>query len=148
MQTYKKILVPLDGTKLSARVLDVALQIAQPGKGRVVLLHVEKEPASLLPGECEAGIDEMERDTARLLSVAKKRLADGERVVAEVRRGPIAHVILTASEEHQADLVVMGCHGRRGLQDQIVGNTSERVLAKATCSVLVVRPPGYPYLRD
>ena len=57
MQTYKKILVPLDGTKLSARVLDVALQIAQPGKGRVVLIHVEKEPPSQLPRECEAGID-------------------------------------------------------------------------------------------
>jgi nucleotide-binding universal stress UspA family protein len=42
----------------------------------------------------------------------------------------------------------MGTHGRTSMKDYFVGSTTERVVERATCSVLTVKPDGYPYLRD
>jgi nucleotide-binding universal stress UspA family protein len=62
--------------------------------------------------------------------------------------GEVAAEILKAATDAQIDLIVMGTHGRTSIKDYFVGSTTERVVERATCSVLSVKPDGYPYLRD
>lgn len=51
-------------------------------------------------------------------------------------------------DEHELDLIISGTHGPKGLKGFLMGSTTEQLVAKATCSVFVIKPKGYPYLRD
>src|SRR5690606_8769829 len=69
------------------------------------------------------------------------------RVVREVVRGmAVAPALLRYAEEHDVDLVVMGTHGRRGIERAVIGSVAEEVVRHAACPVLTVRqrkePPG------
>jgi nucleotide-binding universal stress UspA family protein len=89
-------------------------------------------------------IDRLERQTgewsarqaARLRADAEKA---GVRAVVDVRRGDPAEQIVRAARGGRADLLVVGTHGRRGMQKFLLGSVAERVLAAAPCPVLTVR---------
>jgi nucleotide-binding universal stress UspA family protein len=51
-------------------------------------------------------------------------------------------------DEHELDLIVTGTHGGRGIKGLLLGSMSQQLVRKASCSVFVVKPQGYPYLRD
>lgn len=61
--------------------------------------------------------------------------------IAEVTRGPAATAVVRYAEEHRAELLVVGARGRTGLLRVALGSVAKRILATASCSVLVVRPP-------
>ena len=65
-----------------------------------------------------------------------------------VTGGDWLEVILRLVREQEMDLVVTGTHGRKGVRGFFVGSVSEQLVARADCSVLVVKPHGFPYLRD
>jgi len=60
---------------------------------------------------------------------------------SEVRLGDVAEQIITAALESEADLIVMGSHGRTGLERVFLGSVARNVLYHAPCSVLIVRAP-------
>jgi nucleotide-binding universal stress UspA family protein len=61
-------------------------------------------------------------------------------VEAATAIGEPAHEILAFAKAQSADLVVIGTHGRTGLQHALMGSVAERVVRRATCPVLTVRP--------
>ena len=64
------------------------------------------------------------------------------KVEAHVLEGSgIADMIIGAAEEHDADLIVMGTHGRTGLAHVFLGSVAERTLRRAPCPVLTVQAP-------
>jgi nucleotide-binding universal stress UspA family protein len=74
-----------------------------------------------------------------------KTLAEGlgiGRVEVATAIGEPAHEILAFAKAQHADLVVIGTHGRTGLQHALMGSVAERVVRRATCPVLTVRPPA------
>lgn len=149
----KQILVPLDNSDLSIRVLDLAFSVAGKFQADVCLLRINSDAASLEKGESELDIRLVERETDELLDAALARLhAEHElardKVKVEIRSGPVVQIISEAALEHQSDLVIMGTHGRTGLREAFTGSTSEQIVAKIPTSVLVVKPEGFPYLRD
>ncbi len=153
MDRFHKILVPLDTSALATRALDLALRLAQASDAQVILLGVRAGAAPLEHGPAERAIDTIELDTSALLAFGRSRFAEGVSLpdgalVAEIRSGAVAQVVLQAAEEHMVDLIVMGTHGRQGFAEMFTGSTTEQVLAKATASVLAVKPVGFPYLRD
>lgn len=152
METYRKIVVPLDETEIGDRALDVALRFAAAFGSELILLRVHADPAPLEAGVAERRLDQIDREVAYLVARARLRALElGLRVGelhGEVRAGAVVAAIIDAVEEHMADLVIMGTHGRRGLTEMLAGSTTERLLARTTASVLAVKPPGFPYLRD
>jgi nucleotide-binding universal stress UspA family protein len=70
---------------------------------------------------------------------ARSARAAGLLARAIVRTGPPASTIAETAAEEEADLVVVGTHGRSGLDRLIVGSVAERVVRLATCPVLVVK---------
>lgn len=88
-----------------------------------------------------AAIDARLGDDARAIAEqAKDWLAKaGVIATAEMRVGAADAVITDAAKDRSADLIVMGSHGRSGLDRLLVGSVSERVIGRATCPVMVVR---------
>src|SRR5437870_2872344 len=131
---FNKLLVPLDGTPEAAMALPLARTMAQACSGQLVLVRVTSAEYR------------RERSTAKqyLASVAAD-LANTQLVVStEVRSGDVPSEILGAIRDHQADLVVMATHGRKGLQRAVMGSVAEVVLTRGTAPVLLVRPGGNP----
>ena len=146
------ILLPLDASNLAVRALHVAMHLASTTSAEIVLLHVRPDAASLNADLAEADLEALESESDNLLNlarpVAERFGVPPSRVRAEVRAGGIARAILETADELSADLIIMATHGRRGLLEHLIGSTTERVLSQATASVLVVKPDGFPYLRD
>ena len=148
---FKKILVPVDRTALAAKELKTALTLGQQFDAEVVVLRVVPEGASLEAGEAEIDLNVLESETRQLLAEAVSQLevgATADRIKAEVRAGPTFDTILRAAEDHMSDLIVVGSHGRRRAIDWLAGSTAERLVNRASPSVLVIKPEGYPFLTE
>lgn len=62
-----------------------------------------------------------------------------------IRRGKPFVEIIIAAREKEADLIVMGTHGRTGLSHSLMGSVAEKVVRKAPCPVLTVKPRNYKF---
>jgi nucleotide-binding universal stress UspA family protein len=67
-------------------------------------------------------------------------------VVREVQSGPPFVEIVRYAKEHDVDLIVMGTHGRTGIAHALIGSVAEKVVRKAPCPVLTVRPEGHQFV--
>jgi nucleotide-binding universal stress UspA family protein len=147
--TYTHLLVPSDGSELSTQAVEEAVKLARFCGARVTFVHAQ--PNVPLPvmgmGEMldaatmEALTAATRREADRLLEEAA-RIATAAGVSATCERvsSDLPHrVIIEAAQRLSCDLIVMGCHGRRGLQGLLLGSETQRVLLQAPCPVLVVR---------
>lgn len=147
---FKSVLVALDDTPLSEKVLAAALRSVDPD-GKVWALRIRSEAASLEGDTALLDLDTIEEETNNLLRkvlTSPAYQAADRPVDAEVRTGGIVETILAAAEEHECDLIVMGLHGRKGWTQQFTGSNAEQVVFKAPQSVVVVKAEGYPFLQD
>ncbi|MEW6336880.1 MAG: universal stress protein [Acidobacteriota bacterium] len=141
---FRKILVPVDFNELARRPLEIGLELARVGEGKVVLLSVIDDafpnPDILsfqLPwADYHRHLrDEAQRRLESLIAAANA----GSRVEACVVRGNPARMIAHFAEEEGFDLIVMATHGASGLHHALVGSVTRKVLHLAACPVLVVR---------
>ena len=141
-----KILLAVDDSKFSDAALQVVIAQIPPQSTEVLVLHVV-EPITLSPppqmsagyapelaSRVKDGRELVEREAQRLRAAGFK--ADGA-----VENGDIREKIIDAAAEWRADLIVMGSHGRRGLQRFLLGSVAEHVARHAQCSVEIVRVP-------
>ena len=146
---YKRILVPVDGSATSSLGLNEALRIAAETGARVRVLNVVDEMmfAAALDTYPVSGLDEMINsvresgqealDQARAL--AAKRKVNAACVQLDSRARAVSDVILTEAKTWPADLIVMGTHGRKGVNRLLLGSDAERVLHETIVPVLLVR---------
>jgi nucleotide-binding universal stress UspA family protein len=150
---FDRILVPVDKSEITMKALEAALSLADRFGAEVHLLHILDQAASLEHGEADADLDAIEKETKRLIAAGLSRLRNDhsvavEQVKGEVRAGPVVQVISEAATELMVDVIVMGTHGRHRVTDMFTGSTAEQVVAKTSASVLVVKPDGFPFLRE
>ena len=146
---YRKLLVPLDGSATSTRALREATGLAKAQGARLRLLNVldERYFVSTVEGYTMSNIDEL---IASLRAEGQKALDEASKVarkqgvkidasLVESRGRPVSDVILDEARKWRADLIVMGTHGRRGINRMLLGSDAERVLRSAPVPVLLVR---------
>jgi nucleotide-binding universal stress UspA family protein len=144
---YTHILAPIDGSPTSERGLREAIGLAKDQKARLRLLHVVDK--SLLMLDTTGMVDwadviqSLREDGEQLVSRAKTLAAahgiEAEGVVVETLGQRVADRILSEARDWQADLIVMGTHGRRGFRHLVLGSDAEAVLHDAPAPVLLVR---------
>jgi nucleotide-binding universal stress UspA family protein len=123
MSHFQNILVPVDGSPSSIAALEQALALADEATARIHVLHVNTPEAT--------------REMEDAMAEAERRL--GGRLVRRTEAGePVRKILETAAAE-DADLIVMGTHGRVGRLHALVGSVAEGVLRSAPCPVLTVR---------
>ncbi|KIX84798.1 universal stress protein [Thermus filiformis] len=140
---YRKILLPTDGSEAAEAGLIHGLDLAKALRARVSLLYVLETltPSLLLGPESvpyyQALLEDLRQEGLRALDRAT-RLAEEKGVGFEAHlvEGRAAEAILKMAEGH--DLVVMGSHGRSGLDALLLGSVTREVLHKARTPVLVV----------
>ena len=141
-----KILVPYDFSLHSEYALDWAIGLAEKWQARLELLHV----IHILPPVVDIAGDVYEHVEQAQLATAQKHLeavgtkkTHGTPVIlgSYVRRGVPFQAICDEAATQQADLIVMGSHGRTGLSHVFIGSVAERVIRHAPCPVLVTKLP-------
>lgn len=138
----KNILVPTDFSSRANKALDFALQIAKKAKAEIILVHAcdqinttFKDNQTLYRVYNRLITDEAKEK----LSFLKKRVAEsGVSVKIKMYSGSVAETILQASEEHQADLVIMGSLGNKGIKEQLFGSIISEIVGRTSVPVMVV----------
>ena len=147
MLTLNRILFPTDFSPGSERALDTALALAQEFDAELHMLHAvvlhsddPNDPAHHFP-DPEDIRQRLERTADRRMeSGIAARAAGGLRIQQSQRRGlSVAPTILEHALEFDPDLIVMSTHGRRGLENVLLGSVTEEVVRFADCPVLTVR---------
>jgi nucleotide-binding universal stress UspA family protein len=144
---YGKILVPVDGSETSTRGLNEAIKIAKSGGSELRLVHIVNEfilDCTYAPGNYTTNlIETLVKGGREVLATAEKAAkregVKAEGVLIESIGGVAADLILEQAKQWQADLIVMGTHGRRGLARLAMGSDAEQVVRAATVPVMLVR---------
>jgi nucleotide-binding universal stress UspA family protein len=143
-----RILLALDDTKSSAGTTDALIAQGKTENTEVRVLHaVEPFPVTLAnrmgsgesPDFVAARLEQRERAKELLARAAKKLRSAGFKVTTLVKEGDARDVILNHAERWHADVIIVGSHGRKGLDRFLMGSVSEAVARHARCSVEIVR---------
>lgn len=138
---FKKILVPLDGSKLAAEVLPQVTEMAKTFNSQLTLIHVCYTEAlgETTPGIMAAAPVAEKKACEAFLSKAGADLkAQGAEVNWVCVEGVPAREIIAYAEKNDFDLITMATHGR-GEVAWVLGSTAERVVSHATVPVLLFR---------
>ncbi|MBU6491989.1 MAG: universal stress protein [Burkholderiales bacterium] len=147
---YQRILLPIDGSSTSLQALQEVRRIARPG-ATVRVVTVVEDPVVSFP-TVYGGYSEIEAIRSALLEEGKQMLASAQRelqdhgITAQTKLldlrelgGDIPGAIKSASDAWQADVIVLGTHGRRGARRLFLGSVAEHLVRIADCPVLLVR---------
>lgn len=145
MKEFKNILVATDFSESSDMAFDYALSLAKKFDARLLIVHVINEPVDLrgfyvphisfekLEEEIEEGAQKM------MEKFCRTHLRDYENYDRFIVPGiPYDEIIKKAGEEN-ADLIVIGTHGRTGLDHVLFGSTAEKVVRKSPVPVMTIR---------
>ncbi len=147
---YRNILVPIDGSKPALIGLKHAIALATDQQARIRLLNVvdeaviattmaDLEGAMVIPQVIESLKTQGRKALDRAQAMAQSAGAKSEAVQIASRGQPVSNVILREAKRAKADLIVMGTHGRRGLNRLLLGSDAERVLRDSSVPVLLTR---------
>ena len=144
---YENILIPVDGSEVSNLAAEQGFLLASKLGSKVTLLYA-LDIAILAMPDPEAVMANVEvmreafREHADKLMTALKQKAALHGVHPEtlVKEGDVHDEIINVAKETGADLIVMGTHGRRGLNRLLLGSVAESVTRRAHCAVLLIRP--------
>jgi nucleotide-binding universal stress UspA family protein len=149
----KKVLIALDYNPTAQRVAEVGFAISQAMHAEVVLLHVVKDPTYYSSQEYSPimgfngflnmdplvsnGFEDLKNASAQFLEKSKQHLGD-ENIKTMVKEGELHEVILQTAKSLDADLIVIGSHSRKWLENILLGSVAENVLQLTHVPLLIV----------
>lgn len=148
---YTHIVCAVDGSELSTKALRHALALAKSLNARLSLLTVTDPSVIVAPGaeimmvdtaSILADLDKAKEESAKGILTDAGRIAEAEGVAVNPVYLPGHHAaegIVTTAKNINADLIVMGSHGRRGLGRLLLGSQAAEVLAHSNTPVLIVK---------
>jgi nucleotide-binding universal stress UspA family protein len=148
VSVYRQLLVPFDGSPTSDKALDEAIRLARLTGARLRLLHVVDELSYVNGFETATNyINEivplMQAAGEKLLALARQKAqaqgVDADSVLVVGGPGRICEHVAEQARSAQADLIVVGSHGRRGIGRVLLGSDAEQIVRTAPVPVLVVR---------
>jgi nucleotide-binding universal stress UspA family protein len=138
---YTEILLPSDGSDAAAVATEHALDLARRYDARLHVLYVVDQSAvGGMMSESTLVASALETEGTEVVEAVAQLAGDhGVDVVTSVVTGHPSRAILDYAKEHDVDLVVMGTHGRSGIDRYLLGSVTERVVRRADVPVLAVR---------
>lgn len=145
MIKLKKILYPTDFSESSLEALKYGVSFAKEFGAKLILMHVVSENTeglnlprvSSLESVEQELVQEAERNLKVLIPIEQRKNLDWEMAIL---RGHPANEIMLYAHQNDIDLIIIGTHGRSGFEHIIFGSTAEKVVRKAPCPVLTVKP--------
>jgi nucleotide-binding universal stress UspA family protein len=134
-----RVLVPLDGSRLSERILGPVMTLVRPGSGHVTLFHAVTPAEYFSISASQHVQQERRRSAAYLQELAERVCRDGNGVQERIVTGEASREIVAEARRSRADLIAMSSHGRSGVSEWAFGSIAERVLRTTNTPVLVFR---------
>jgi nucleotide-binding universal stress UspA family protein len=143
MNMFKTILVAFDGSNLSHKAMQQAVQWAQSEGAALHIIHVYQLPTLVIGEAFVTAPPQLEADTYHkselILQQALKIAGDLPNTSGVMKYGRPAEVILEYADEIHADLIVVGCRGLSGIRELVLGSVSHNIVQHAKVPVLVVK---------
>ena len=138
---YDEILVPTDGSEASRRAIEHAVDLASKYGARIHALYVvDTSVYATLETGAEVVVEALEEEGESAVRAVEDAAREaGVEVVTEVADGSVHDAIAAYVDDNDVDLVVMGTHGRTGLDRYLLGSVTERVVRTSDVPVLTVR---------
>lgn len=148
--SYKRILVPVDGSPTSAKGLKEAIKLAREGRAKLLLLYVVEEYSAFAAPELGANVGPLldaltaagRKALARIERSARAAGAHPQTLLVEDFGGRVADAIVQQAKRWRADLIVMGTHGRRGVKRVLLGSDADLVVRYSPVPVLLIPGTG------
>ena len=145
MVDIKKILCAVDFSEASNEVADYTATLARAMSAEVLVLYVAPSLSQYVGFHVPpSSIENFVKDIVAGADESMKNFLDthfaGLTIKGEVATGYAAEEIIQVAEEEKADLIVMGTHGRKGIDRILFGSVAEKVVKTAKCPVLTIRP--------
>ncbi len=137
---YDRILLPTDGSETTDKAMRQALDIAETYDAALHVLSVVDRSA--IPPDVRADMlyDELEQSANKAVADIESKAADaGVDVETSIVSGTPHRAILDYTEDNDIDLLVMGTHGRKGLDRYLLGSVTEKIVRLSDVPVLTVR---------
>jgi nucleotide-binding universal stress UspA family protein len=147
MKPLKKILVPTDFSAPSKEAVHAAVDLSRRYDATLTLANVYEPITHMVPDGYQfytsTQLEGILAEFAKALVTAKREAesAGGLNVLTQQLQGSAASQIVDFARTGSYDLIVMGTHGRKGIQHALIGSVAERVVRTAPCPVLTVRAP-------
>jgi nucleotide-binding universal stress UspA family protein len=148
----KTFFVPTDFSSCARKAAEEALILAESVSGRVIFFHaLDLAPSYSVAYAHELGVsvlipppapEEIEPEWEAFLSGLPLSNVDWEK---STEQGQAATAIVDRAKRMQADMIVIGTHGRSGLPHMLLGSVAEKVLRAVSCPVLTVRPEAFQF---
>lgn len=146
-QSYQQILVPVDGSEQSLKALAQAIEIAKADQASLLILHVanlrdllvEETALDMKKEGLEDLTDRLRQSAHRAFEKCRAHVPSGMKVKYIAQIGRPGATIIKEAEKHQADLIVMGSHGRNGLETLVLGSVSRYVISHSGLAILITR---------
>jgi len=142
MAASKTYLVPVDFSKSSEIALNQAIEMARENRGKLLLVHVISATfAYPLEGgfsDIFEALEKNARESMKKLLQRKRLKSARDRSILITGLDP-AQAIVRQAKKSRASMIIMGSHGRTGLQKFLLGSVAERTLRYAHCPVLIVK---------
>jgi len=152
MIEIKKILVPTDFSETSRYAMQYAINFAKSFNAELEIVHVIFDESQIvafyLPQVTFQNLDQ------ELEESAKKQMEDfinsfpelnEVRYSTKMLKGTAFVEIISEAKAYNADIIVIGTHGRTGLEHVLFGSTAEKVVRKAPCPVFTVKPKNFNF---
>jgi len=151
---FKKILFCTDFSENSHWAFTYALSLAKAFKAKLLILHVTPEPihpdqlSIYLPQEKLEELKASQKKEAEkeLKTHYLQKMKGFKNYQVSFQEGEPFYVIIQMARKESVDLIVMGTHGRTGLDHILFGSTAEKVVRKSPCAVMTIRLPGKQFL--
>ena len=150
MMEIKKILFPCDVTENSSKILPYVLSVSEKYDSKIYLLHVvpdlQKWPREYISHTSPyASLDMFKKEALEGAEKAMDRVCEEQlqscpNFQRRVVSGDPATEILKTIETEDMDMVIMGTHGRKGLEHIILGSVAENVVRKSAVPVMTINP--------
>ena len=147
MVEIKKILFPCDLTINASKILPYVLSVSEKYDSMIYLLHVVEDLSKWYSGlyDSHSSMDlyqnkALKRAEACMDKLCEEQLQNCPNFQRRKVSGDPAREILKTIDSEGIDLVIMGTHGRKGLEDTIFGSVAENVMKKSSVPVLVINP--------
>jgi len=155
MILLKKVLLATDFSDCAKTAQEYASAFADQFQAELHVLHVVVDTSlmaaeygaslSLTPDYLEQIKKEAKLSIDKVLVESVKRGGPG---ISAIREGNPPFEVVKYASEHDIDLIVIGTHGRGGFMHLLLGSCAEKVVRKAPCPVLTVRPAGHQFVAD
>jgi len=140
MPALRRIVVPIDFSEPSLHALQFAALLAAQSGAALLPVYVAEHVVYFDETLAFPEHHVLEQMKEKLAQLAREQINAEVPVFPHVEKGKPWAEIIRLAEQHEADLIVLGTHGRTGLQHWLLGSTAERVVQHASCPVLVVPP--------